>query len=68
MPMVYAKKERSDLTKEQLFFLKKVVEGAFKMNNELLGSIEEAGTIMRDVKIAFRKFNFAEPDVKAIRE
>lgn len=30
MLMVYAKNERSDLTKEQLSFLKKVVEQEFK--------------------------------------
>jgi len=36
--------------------------------NELLGSVEEAGEIMRGKKNASREFNFAEPDVKAIRD
>ncbi|MCK5355580.1 MAG: helix-turn-helix domain-containing protein, partial [Methyloprofundus sp.] len=45
---------------------------SLKMNNELfnelLGSVEQAGEIMRGEKPASREFNFAEPDVKAIRE
>ncbi len=36
--------------------------------NELLGSVKEAGEIQRGEKIASREFNFAELDVKAIRE
>ncbi len=36
--------------------------------NELLGSVEEAGKIMRGEKPASRAFNFADPDVKSIRE
>ncbi len=36
--------------------------------NELLGSVEEAGKIMRGEAQASREFNFAEPDVKSIRE
>ncbi len=36
--------------------------------NELLGSVEEAGKIMRGEKQASREFNFADPDVKSIRE
>jgi len=39
-----------------------------KSFNELLDSVEEAGEIQRGEKIASREFNFAEPDVKAIRE
>lgn len=36
--------------------------------NELLGSVGQTGTIMRGKKKPSREFNFAEPDVKAIRE
>ena len=36
--------------------------------NELLGSVEEAGKIKRGEKQASREFNFADPDVKSIRE
>ncbi len=36
--------------------------------NELLESVDEAGKIMRGEKSASREFNFAEPDVKAIRQ
>ena len=36
--------------------------------NELLGSVEEAGEIQQGKKTASREFNFAEPDVKSIRE
>jgi len=35
---------------------------------ELLDSVEEAGQIIRSQKAASRKFNFAEPDVRAIRK
>ncbi|KAF3983787.1 MAG: helix-turn-helix domain-containing protein [Methylococcales symbiont of Hymedesmia sp. n. MRB-2018] len=36
--------------------------------NELLSSVEEAGEIMRSKKNVSREFNFAEPDVKTIRD
>ncbi|MEA3466565.1 MAG: NadS family protein [Thermodesulfobacteriota bacterium] len=39
-----------------------------KLFDELLTSVQEAGKVMRGVLEPSRKFEFNEPDVKAIRE
>ncbi|SHE22498.1 NadS family protein [methanotrophic endosymbiont of Bathymodiolus puteoserpentis (Logatchev)] len=36
--------------------------------NELLDSVEEAGEIHRGERASSREFNFADPDVRAIRK
>jgi len=39
-----------------------------KLFDDLIGSVKEVGEIKRVEKLVSREFNFAEPDVKAIRE
>jgi len=39
-----------------------------KLFDDLIGSVKEVGEIKRVEKLVSKEFNFAEPDVKAIRE
>ena len=70
--LVYPKDEQDDLTERQRRILKKDRRGPVPMREdlfqELVESVREGGAILRGQKPASRRFEYADNDVRAIRE